>query len=207
MTPVLVSMRFAHVFDHEIECARPLQGHRRHLIELGVLVRFVSDFFAEATSALPGSQRVRSCGVTATWLVFTGFNSGDCCRRMRISHTSSLRQYWTSYVRDGLLCTYTNIRYAVTRFGRLTRGWQCLATRCRSVVSFTVSVLAMILQSSGATFKRWVFLVFLCVVSAMLLIYSLPSFAHFTITIWPLHTQRPCVQNVIRISCCFRDAR
>ena len=50
-------MRLSHVFDHEIECARQLQGHRRHLIELGVPAHVVSDFFAEATSALTRAQR------------------------------------------------------------------------------------------------------------------------------------------------------
>ena len=51
-----------------------------------------------------------------------------------------------------------------------------------SLVSFTVSVLAMALRNSGATFKGWVFLAFYNVVSAMLLMCYLSSFACFTIT-------------------------
>ena len=34
--------------------------HRRHLVELGVLVHVVSDFIAEVTSALPRSHREAS---------------------------------------------------------------------------------------------------------------------------------------------------
>ena len=169
---------------------------------------------------------VRPCGVTATWLVFIGHNSGDCSRRMRTSHTSSRRQFRTSYVLDCLLCKYINIylyiRFAVTKMQRLFEErrmrhitgpvmafsvfsdvlgmvsisvfsqvwkvdpWMAMYGHTLSFIYFFyvcyVSVLAMMLPSSGATFKGWVFLVFYSVVSAMLLMYYLSSVSYFAIT-------------------------
>ena len=64
--------------------------------------------------------------------------------------------------------------------------WMSMYGHTLSFIGFIyvrfVSVLAMMPQCSGASFKGWVFLVFYRVVTAMLLIYYLSSFAYFTIT-------------------------
>ena len=74
---------------------------------------------------------------------------------------------------------------SISVFSREVDPWMLMYGYTLSFIGFIyvryVSVLAMMPQSSGATFKGWVFLVFYCVVSAMLVRYYVSSFAYLTI--------------------------